>query len=188
MGKWWTETVNSLYKSLKTKCESNDGNEPLRIRGSCEIYRLREGPGIIAVVRALLLKWPWLPFRASEMQPSDIWKVGTPDTIWLDSDERDVRGLVICGWKECSPGRYKWKTSRPASACSAAEVSKCKKILWLIDPLLSSDCKQRPLLDNARNIYARYNRRTVNAVVRAAAVSGYGSVNTFPRQWTRTQQ
>jgi hypothetical protein len=33
-------------------------------------------------------------------------------------------------------------------------------------------CKQRPLLGNARNMHARYNRRTVFSVVRAAAISG----------------
>jgi hypothetical protein len=34
-------------------------------------------------------------------------------------------------------------------------------VLWHIDPLLSGDCKQRPLLGNFRNIHARNNRRTV---------------------------
>jgi hypothetical protein len=37
--------------------------------------------------------------------------------------------------------------------------------MWLIDPLLSSDSvKQRPLLENAHNIHARNNRRTVFSV------------------------
>jgi hypothetical protein len=39
-------------------------------------------------------------------------------------------------------------------------------ILWRTDPLLSGDCKQRPLLGNARK------DRTVFSVSRAAAVSG----------------
>jgi hypothetical protein len=80
------------------------------------MYKLREGP-----CESSINKVAGLPFRVSEMQPSDIWKVGTPDTIWLDRYERDVRAIVIYGWKECSLDRDKWKTSKPASACSAAE-------------------------------------------------------------------
>jgi hypothetical protein len=33
-------------------------------------------------------------------------------------------------------------------------------ILWCINPLLSNDCKQRPLLGNARNIHSCNNRKT----------------------------
>jgi hypothetical protein len=44
--------------------------------------------------------------------------------------------------------------------------------MWHIDPLLSSDSKQLPLLGNSRNIDKRNNRKTMFSVVHAAAVSG----------------